>query len=99
MIELDIVKGDIKETIPQLPVEKIAILRLDTDTYDTTKTELELLYDRVSVGGVVIIDDYGFTVGCKKAVDDFIRGKKLFPIRVDRWCRAFTKVQDTIKRK
>jgi hypothetical protein len=91
---LKIIKGDVLETVPALMVDKISILRLDTDTFDTTKLELDHLYDRVSVGGVVIIDDYGFTVGCKKAVDDFAVGKKIFPIRVDRFCRAWVKVSN-----
>jgi len=69
---LRIVKGDVLQTIPTLEVDSIALLRLDTDTYETTKFELESLYDRVVRGGVVIVDDYGYTVGCKKAVDDFL---------------------------
>jgi O-methyltransferase len=69
---LRIVKGDVLQTIPTLDVERIALLRLDTDTYETTKFELESLYDRVVQGGVIIVDDYGYTVGCKKAVDDFL---------------------------
>lgn len=69
---LRIVKGDVLKTIPTLDVDRIALLRLDTDTYETTKFELESLYDRVAQGGVIIVDDYGYTVGCKKAVDDFL---------------------------
>ncbi len=69
---LRIVKGDVLQTIPTLDVDRIALLRLDTDTYETTKFELESLYDRVVRGGVIIVDDYGYTVGCKKAVDDFL---------------------------
>lgn len=69
---LRIVKGDVLETIPTLDVDRIALLRLDTDTYETTKFELESLYDRVVQGGVIIVDDYGYTVGCRKAVDDFL---------------------------
>lgn len=52
--------------------EKIAILRLDTDWYESTKYELDTFYDNVSPGGVVIIDDYGHWQGCKKAVDEFL---------------------------
>jgi hypothetical protein len=69
---LRIVKGDVLQTIPTLEVDRIALLLLDTDTYETTKFELESLYDRVVRGGVVIVDDYGYTVGCRKAVDDFL---------------------------
>jgi O-methyltransferase len=52
--------------------EKIAVLRLDTDFYDSTAFELANFYDRVSPGGYVIIDDYGHWRGCKKAVDEFL---------------------------
>jgi len=90
---LNIVQGDVLETIPALDIEKIAVLRLDTDTYDTTKFELERLYDRVAVGGVVIIDDYGYTPGCRKAVDDFCAGKRIFPQRIDWESRAWVKAQ------
>lgn len=69
---LRVVKGDVLQTIPTLDVDRIALLRLDTDTYETTKFELESLYDRVVQGGVIIVDDYGYTIGCKKAVDDFL---------------------------
>jgi len=69
---LRIVKGNVLQTIPTLEVDRIALLLLDTGTYDTTKFELESLYDRVVRGGVVIVDDYGLTVGCRKAVDDFL---------------------------
>jgi O-methyltransferase len=52
--------------------EKIAILRLDTDWYESTKFELDNFYDKVVPGGVVIIDDYGHWQGCRKAVDEFL---------------------------
>jgi O-methyltransferase len=89
---LEVVKGDVLETIPTLDVKNIALLRLDTDTYDTTKFELENLYDKVAKGGVVIVDDYGYTYGCKKAVDDFIAGRKIFVQRANRLCRSWVKV-------
>lgn len=75
--QLNLVKGDVLETIPTLDIDRISLLRLDTDTYETTKFELEHLHDRVSLGGGVIVDDYGHTLSCKKAVDDFIRDKPI----------------------
>lgn len=62
--------GDIVKTnfIP----DKISILRLDTDWYESTKFELDNFFHKVSIGGVVIIDDYGHWNGCKKAVDEFL---------------------------
>jgi hypothetical protein len=88
---LSIVKGDILHTIPTLDTKQISLLRLDTDTYETTKFELDQLYDRVVPGGVVIVDDYGYTFGCKKAVDDFVSSKSILLQRINRNCRAWVK--------
>jgi hypothetical protein len=52
--------------------DSIAVLRLDTDWYESTKFELDHFYDKVVSGGIVIIDDYGHWKGCKKAVDEFL---------------------------
>ena len=60
--------------------EKIAVLRLDTDYYDSTRFELEHLYDRIPSGGFIIIDDYGHWQGCKKAVDEFWLARNLPPL-------------------
>ena len=58
-------------------IEKIAILRLDGDWYESTKVALENLYDLVVSGGYIVIDDYYFWDGCKKAVNDFVSEKDL----------------------
>lgn len=68
---LHIIKGPVEETIPLHAAEEIAILRLDTDWYESTLHELEQLYPRVVPGGIVIIDDYGHWEGCRKAVDEY----------------------------
>lgn len=68
------VKGMVEDTIPSEAPETIAILRLDTDWYASTKHELEHLYPRLSVGGVLIIDDYGHWGGARKAVDEYFAG-------------------------
>lgn len=67
------VKGDVARTLldPQGLPAKIAVLRLDTDWYESTKVELEVLYPRLSHGGVLIIDDYGHWGGARKAVDEY----------------------------
>jgi O-methyltransferase len=52
--------------------KSIAVLRLDTDWYDSTKFELDTFYDKVVPGGIIIIDDYGHWKGCKQAVDEFL---------------------------
>jgi hypothetical protein len=67
--------GLVESTIPEEAPEEIALLRLDTDWYDSTKHELEHLYDRVVSGGVVIFDDYGYWQGARQAVDEFLRSR------------------------
>jgi hypothetical protein len=62
--------GDIMQ-LKEFP-EKIAVLRLDTDWYESTAFELAHFYDRVSTGGAVIIDDNGHWQGARKAVDEFL---------------------------
>lgn len=63
-------EGWFKDTLPSAPIEKIAVLRLDGDMYESTIQALDALYDRVSVGGFLIVDDY-YLAGCREAVEDF----------------------------
>lgn len=63
-------KGWFKDTLPQAPIEKLSILRLDGDMYGSTMDALESLYQKLSIGGFCIIDDYALQ-GCKAAVSDF----------------------------
>jgi hypothetical protein len=65
------VVGRVEDTLPAHAPERIALLRLDTDWYESTKHELEQLYPRVSDGGVLIVDDYGHWDGCRRAVDEY----------------------------
>ncbi len=67
------IKGKVEKTIPQTIPEKIAILRLDTDWYESTKHELIHLFPKLVQGGVLILDDYGHWSGAKKAVDEYIK--------------------------
>jgi hypothetical protein len=70
--KIQYIKGKIEDTIPGTMPEKIALLRLDTDWYESTKHELIHLFPRLVKGGVLIIDDYGYWKGARKAVDEFI---------------------------
>jgi predicted O-methyltransferase YrrM len=91
--KLKLVKGKVEVTLQETTPSQIALLRLDTDWYESTKLELNTLYDLVSPGGVIIIDDYGHWSGCKKAVDEFISSRQL-PIllsRIDYTGRLFVK--------
>lgn len=79
------VKGKVEDTLPVESPEKVSILRLDTDWYESTRCELEILFPRLAIGGVLIIDDYGHWQGCRKAVDDYFEKQnvKMFLHRVD----------------
>ncbi len=70
-------KGWFCDTLPTAPIERLAILRLDGDLYSSTMDSLDNLYDKVSPGGFVIIDDYHGWYSCKAAVSDFIEKKKI----------------------
>jgi O-methyltransferase len=63
--------GWFKDTLPVAPIERLAILRLDGDMYESTMDSLQYLYPKLSVGGYVIIDDFGYAVACREAVQDF----------------------------
>ncbi len=63
-------KGWFSDTLHKAPIEKLAILRLDGDMYESTTDGLRNLYDKLSIGGFVIVDDYGLN-NCRKAVHDF----------------------------
>jgi len=64
-------KGWFKDTLAVAPIEQLAILRLDGDLYESTMDALVPLYDKVTRGGFVIVDDYGSCPPCKRAIDDF----------------------------
>jgi O-methyltransferase len=86
-------KGMVENTLPCNEINRIALLRLDTDWYESTKHELVHLYDKVVSGGVLIIDDYGYWKGAKKAVDEFFqeRGLRVFMGRIDATGRVAVK--------
>ncbi|ASW57633.1 macrocin O-methyltransferase [Plantactinospora sp. KBS50] len=63
--------GWFQDTLPGAPVERLSLIRLDGDLYDSTMVALRSLYPKLSVGGYVIVDDYHAVRGCKQAVDDF----------------------------
>ena len=81
--KLVFVKGRVEDTLPDSAPERIALLRLDTDWYESTRHELEHLYPQLVPGGVLIIDDYGHWQGARKAVDEYIAKHRL-PILLQR---------------
>ncbi len=88
------VKGKVEDTIPENAPDSIALLRLDTDWYESTRHELEHLFPRLSPGGVLIIDDYGHWQGCQKAVDEYFdkNRTRIFLSRIDYTGRIGIKV-------
>jgi O-methyltransferase len=70
--KIEFIEGNVLQTLtqPKLP-QSIALLRLDTDFYDSTLIELQVLWPRLSTGGVLILDDYGHWDGARKAVDEY----------------------------
>jgi O-methyltransferase len=75
-------RGMVEDTVPQFAPPKIAILRLDTDWYASTKHELKWLWPLVVPGGFMIIDDYGHFTGARQATDEYFNGRE-FLFRID----------------
>jgi O-methyltransferase len=90
------IKGKVEDTIPKEIPEKIALLRLDTDFYESTKYELTHLFPRLSPKGVIILDDYGLWKGARKAVDEYIMENRLDILlnRIDKQGRIAIKMPD-----
>lgn len=72
-------KGWFRDTMPLVDAETLAVLRLDGDMYESTLVPLRHLYDRVSPGGWVIVDDYRLITACQEAVRDFFRDRRIDP--------------------
>jgi O-methyltransferase len=89
---LRLIKGPVEETIPAQAPAEIALLRLDTDWYASTRHELEHLYPRVANGGVLIVDDYGHYRGCRLAVDEYFACTPILLQRIDYTGRLALKV-------
>ena len=68
---LRLVEGNVLDTLPANMPEEIALLRLDTDWYQSTLHELETLYPRLCSGGVLIIDDFGYWTGARRAIEEY----------------------------
>ena len=87
------VKGMVEDTIPEHAPAEIAVLRLDTDYYESTRHEMFELYPRLVPGGVLIVDDYGHFRGSALAVDEFLEasGEPLLLHRIDHSARAAVK--------
>jgi O-methyltransferase len=82
---LTFIQGKVEDTLPKSAPERISLLRLDTDWYESTYHELVHLYPRLSNGGILIIDDYGDWQGARKAVDQYFQEQGFTPLlqRID----------------
>ena len=87
---LRFVKGKVEETIPANGLDRIALLRLDTDWYESTYHEFVHLYPKLETGGVLILDDYGSWQGAREATDRYFTeaGSKPFLSRIDEAARV-----------
>lgn len=83
--KLHYVEGPVERTIPGAAPTEIAVLRLDTDWYESTRHELNCLFPALRDGGVLIIDDYGHWEGCRRAVDEYFANNGSRPLlhRID----------------
>lgn len=82
--------GWFNETLPTAPIERLAVLRLDGDMYSSTMDALDALYDKVSPGGYVIVDDYGAVPACAQAIHDFRDARGITdPIEEIDWAGVF----------
>lgn len=78
--KIHLIRGRVEDTLPRQAPPRIALLRLDTDWYESTKHELIHLYPRLSDHGVLIIDDYGHWLGARQAVDEFFAQMSFRPM-------------------
>ena len=88
------VPGRVESTITEAAPDRIALLRLDTDWYESTRHEMEQLFPRLSRGGVLILDDYGHWQGARRAVDEYFQGHqvKILLHKIDYTGRVAVKV-------
>ena len=87
------VRGRVEDTVPGNAPDALALLRLDTDWYESTRHEMEHLYPRLSGGGVLIVDDYGHWEGARRAVDEYFAATGALPLlnRIDYTARIAVK--------
>ena len=90
--EVHYIKGPVEQTLPsESPTEPIALLRLDTDWYESTKHELTHLYPLLTANGMLVLDDYGYWTGARQAVDEYFSGTGVFLHRIDDQGRMIVK--------
>ncbi len=92
--QVEFLKGWFCDTLPNAPIQKLAILRLDGDMYSSTMDSLQSLYHKVSKGGYIIVDDYYSWPACRAAITDFLKKNSLNPeIKAIDWTGAYWKCE------
>ena len=88
--QVQFLKGWFCDTLSSAPIDKLAVLRLDGDLYESTMDGLNALYDKVSPGGFIIVDDYGDFEPCRRAITEFREKRGISdPIEIIDWAGAF----------
>jgi O-methyltransferase len=88
--QVTFLKGWFKDTLPEAPIERLAVARLDGDLYESTMDALQALYGKIAPGGFVIIDDYGDFEPCRRATDEFRQAHAIrAPIERIDWAGVF----------
>lgn len=89
-------RGWFRDTLRTAPIERLALLRIDADMYGSTLEALDGLYDRLSPGGFVVVDDFGGLAGCRQAVLDFRRTHDVDePLHEIDWTAVFWQKENT----
>ena len=88
---IELVKGDAKETLEHWDPEPISILRIDCDWYAESRVALEILWPHLARGGVAIFDDYGHLDGQRRAVDEYFSTRPVKFTHVDSSCLSIVK--------
>lgn len=95
--QVQFLKGWFSQTLPGAPIERLAVMRLDGDLYESTRDALVSLYDRLSPGGYVIVDDYGEDswTYCRRAVDEFRADRRIQDplVKVDSRCHFWQRTR------
>ncbi len=89
---IEFIRGKVEETIPRTSIGQIALLRLDTDWYESTACELRCLYPSVARGGVLIIDDFGHWDGARRATEEYFSSSPVLLSRIDSTGRLAVKL-------
>ncbi|MEI6600332.1 MAG: TylF/MycF family methyltransferase [Comamonadaceae bacterium] len=88
--QVEFLEGLFANTLPTAPIEKLSVLRLDGDMYESTMDAITALYPRLSVGGYCIVDDYGAVPACRMAVNDYRRAHAIeAPVGMIDWTGAW----------